>query len=609
MGGMPRSLAIAAATVIALALPGAAQAAKFTGPLGLSCDPDTTPGMTLCTGLVKSWDGKAELDTNLALPPGPDTGLPLVVPMHGWGGSKESDPTKLKPWTDRGYAVLNYTARGFNGSCGHPLRAAQDPPNCLQGWIRLADTRYEVRDTQNMAGQLADAGTIDGQRIGVTGPSYGGGQSIVLASLKDRITDTDGSLQPWTSPKGKPMRIAAGAPNIPWTDLVYALEPNGRTLDYTITPDDPNGATKPGISDLNPLGVMKQSFVSGLYALGQDSGYIAPPGADSEADLTPWYARTSEGEPPDSTAFEIERQIATYHSGYYLDHSESPAPLFIANGFTDDLFPPDEAIRYYNRTREQYPDTPIALMFFDQGHQRGTSKDADVALYKQRVYDWFAYYVKGDRSVTPLSGVETLTQTCPATAPSGGPYYAPTWAAIHPGEVRFLSAPAQTVTSGGGDPSVARAIDPIAGGGDACATTGAGAEPGTAAYGLPAARGPGYTLMGSPTVTASRRAARARRSWRGRSTGPIRAASRRSSSIRTAGTSRPATCRSSSCSARTRPTRAPRTARSRSPCRIWISGCRPSSTRARCRTWASRRCPCSPPARDWRRAWRASACR
>ena len=104
------------------------------------------------------------------------------------------------------------------------------------------------------------------------------------------------------------MSIAAAAPDIPWTDLVYSLLPNGRTLDYTITPDDPNGATKSQPSDLNPVGVMKESFVSGLYATGQQSGFIAPPGVDSGADLTPWYTRTQAGEPPDSAVDWVRRE-------------------------------------------------------------------------------------------------------------------------------------------------------------------------------------------------------------------------------------------------------------------------------------------------------------
>jgi hypothetical protein len=99
-------------------------------------------------------------------------------------------------------------------------------------------------------------------------------------------------------------------------------------------------------------------------------------------------------------------------------------------------------------------------------------------------------YVKGDASAPALQGVEALTQTCPETAASAGPYDAPTWKALHPGEVRFTSAAAQTVLSVGGDPTVARAFDPIAGDG-ACATTSAADEPGTASYRLPAATGRG----------------------------------------------------------------------------------------------------------------------
>src|SRR5207248_5978554 len=130
---------------------------------------------------------------------------------------------------------------------------------CANGYIRLDDERYEVRDIQTAAGLLVDAGIVDGNRIGATGESYGGGVSLELATLHDRIMYPDGSLHPWTTPNGTPLRLAAAAPVIPWSDLVYSLLPNGRTLDYRITsPTD----------DLKPIGVEKQSFVSGLFALG-----------------------------------------------------------------------------------------------------------------------------------------------------------------------------------------------------------------------------------------------------------------------------------------------------------------------------------------------------
>jgi hypothetical protein len=402
----------------------------------------------------------------------------------------------MKPWADRGYAVLAFSARGFGDSCGSATSRAADPAGCAKGWVHLDDVRYEARDVQYLAGLLADEGIVDPQRIGATGISYGGGVSLELAALRDRIVATDGTLAPWTSPAGAPMRIAAAVPDIPWSDLVYALEPNGRTLDYAITgPRD----------DLQPFGIEKQSWVTGLYGLGQSSGYIAPPGVDPGADLTTWFAVVGAGEPGGPQAQAVEDELAAHHSPYYVDHSEPPAPTLLANGFTDDLFPVDEALRFANRTRAQYPSTPLSMLFMDFGHMRGQSKAADMAVFEQRRFEWMDRYVKGDATVAPLRGVEALTQTCPATAPSGGPFTAATWRAIHPGEVRLRSAAPQTVLSAAGDPTVSAAIDPIAGQG-ACATTSAADEPATANYRLPAATGAGYTLLGSPTVIADLRA-------------------------------------------------------------------------------------------------------
>ena len=128
---------------------------------------------------------------------------------------------------------------------------------CNNGYVRLMDTRYEVRDAQELSGMLADEGRTSFTQIGAIGGSYGGGMSMALASLQDRKMLPDGSLVPWTSPLGTPMAIAAATPEIPWTDLAYSLLPNGKTLDYVA--DAPyQGRT----------GVLKSSWENALYGSG-----------------------------------------------------------------------------------------------------------------------------------------------------------------------------------------------------------------------------------------------------------------------------------------------------------------------------------------------------
>jgi predicted acyl esterase len=68
--------------------------------------------------------------------------------------------------------------------------------------------------------------------------------------------------------------------------------------------------------------------------------------------------------------------------------------------------------------------------------------------------------------------------------------------------VRFASSKPETIESSGGDPSVGSAIDPVAGGGNACATTSAADQSGTATYRLAPAPKRGYTLLGAPTLVA-----------------------------------------------------------------------------------------------------------
>ena len=71
--------------------------------------------------------------------------------------------------------------------------------------------------------------------------------------------------------------------------------------------------------------------------------------------------------------------------------------------------------------------------------------------------------------------------------------FARTYGGLARGEVRLNSPAEQRIASNGGDPSVGSAIDPVTGGGDACARVPAGTAPGTANYTLPV-RGRGFTL-------------------------------------------------------------------------------------------------------------------
>ena len=457
-----------------------------------------------------SFDG-TPLSVYVTLPPAPTSGsdgpYPVIVQSHGWGepttGPNDSQyygPTG-DAWAKDGYAVIQLVARGFGDSCGTPASRLVAPTACKNGYIRLDDERYEAHDAQYAVGLLVDEGIADPNRIGATGESYGGGVSLELATLKDRVMNANGTLSTWTSPAGIPLHIAAAAPVIPWSDLDYSLLPNGHDLDYFATGPD---------TDLSPLGVEKQSFVTGLYAEGSANGYYAPAGTDSQADLTSWYAELNAGEPYDGNAQDeaLAAQIAQYHSPFYLLDGaygtawEAPAPLLIANGFTDDLFPVDEALRYYNLAQTRYPSDPISLFDGDFGHQPANNKAGDLALLSGRIQSFFDYYLKGT-GAEPQSGATATIETCPASQPSDGPYSAPTWAALHPGEVDYTSSPAQTISSAAGDPTIAREIDPIAGGG-ACATVSATDQgAGVATYRLPASTGSGYTLLGSPTVIAN----------------------------------------------------------------------------------------------------------
>jgi pimeloyl-ACP methyl ester carboxylesterase len=504
-----------------LALPGAAWASAGA-PFGHACVAEN--GVRFCptpdlASRVPSFDG-VPLDVDVTLPEEGKGPFPTIVMLHGFGGSKTdfeaTSPGGPAPeeagggstiyrynnvfYARRGYAVVNYTARGFGNSCGGGP-GGDHAGACGAGYIRLADSRYEARDTQYLLGLLADEGVARPRDIGVTGISYGGGQTLELAFLPDQIRRPDGKLVPWRSPDGKKMRIAAAYPRWPWSDLVSALIPNGRDLDSEVAGSE---------QSLRPYGVPISSYLNGLYLTGVLNGYYcggAPassPCTDAEANITQDKAFIDLGPPLSAEAVAALKGVYRNHGGYplrFLEGASKPAPLLIQNGWTDELFPVEQGLRVYTYLRSLDRRAPVSLQLGDLGHSRGSNKPGMNHYFNNEGARFFAARLLGAKKKGPAPGLVTaFTTTCPATAPEGGPFKSIGWKALHPGVFRFGGKATREFTSGGGSAEVAQAFDPVFGATEACKTIPFTAEENTAIYFRKV--GSGFTMLGRPTVEA-----------------------------------------------------------------------------------------------------------
>ena len=139
---------------------GVGHAFRIPTPLGLSCGSSTTG--TDCAGFLASDVDRTVLDVTVRIPAPPATPpYPLVVNLHGYGGSKTSKSSWDDQMVGRGYAVLRYSARGFGKSWGQ---------------VNLADLGVELSDLRSMIGQVADDARLqlDPDAVAVLGASYGG---------------------------------------------------------------------------------------------------------------------------------------------------------------------------------------------------------------------------------------------------------------------------------------------------------------------------------------------------------------------------------------------------------------------------------------------------
>jgi predicted acyl esterase len=448
-------------------------------------------------GTVPGYDGMP-FSVDVTVPCGATSPLPTVVMAHGfsddktvWQETGRSDrvvsqdrPETNSRWNNiwfasRGYAVLNYTARGFRDSCGPDTPGATrttPPPQCLpfEYWIHLDDKRWEVRDAQWLTGGLVQSRLSDPRRLVITGGSYGGGPALSGALLAGNVMcggaavpaalgvdaclgRANGALAPWTTPDGRTrLTWAASVPMYTFADLIQVLAPNGRGSDGSrLAPRDGDHSA--------PFGVPMAGTIAGLYAAGASSGFYSPPGRDPDSDITTNTARLLAGNPFSQADPVVARGVQVYRDfkSPLTTPPQGRVPTYLVQGFTDPLFPAMEALQVVNMMRAKDRSYPVKLFLGDLGHDYTAQRQDDWDLAHVQMNAFVDHYLRPDRTpVPPAFDVgATVTRCLDPEAPLRFAV-APTWEALHPRHVTFRSAAAGTTSSAVPGPG-GRASDPI----------------------------------------------------------------------------------------------------------------------------------------------------
>ncbi|MEA2475309.1 MAG: type transport system ATP-binding protein [Thermoleophilaceae bacterium] len=363
-------------------------------------------------------NGDIALDIDVSMPdpvkfPPPPGGYPLVAMMHGccagdktgWESATVDGVNERWHQTNawyaaRGYVVLNYTSRGFVNGQGQGST----------GEAQLDSRMYEVNDFQHLAGQLADDPFfhVDPTRVVATGGSYGAGFTWMA------YTDPT-----WKSPAGKDMRLVAAAPKYGWTDLVYALIPNGHHYDGTLPATDPADAAV-------PFGIPKSSIDSALFVSGAtgvpSQSTPFPPHTTFPQSIFQALACLQSGDPFDNNpacTAAVEEVVPSFYadrSAYYQNQfferlASDPSarvPVFSAGTFTDQLFTSIEHRRMVERIKSIVPDYPVQEFYGDYNHfvQNKPKEWGDVCGSDHHVCR-FADYPGGDLNAVPAGRVLT----------------------------------------------------------------------------------------------------------------------------------------------------------------------------------------------------------
>jgi ABC-2 type transport system ATP-binding protein len=336
-----------------------------------------------------------QIDTTLYLPA--QTPAPAVLLPHGFGGSKNSVSAQATELAQRGFVVLAYSARGFGRSTGQ---------------ISLNSLDYEVKDAQKLLDWLATREEVltDGPgdpRVGVTGGSYGGSLSLLLAGVDPRVDTL--------------------APVITYNDLAQALLPNAGA---TQAPD----AATPAAGAFGAEGVFKRSWAGIFFSAGLSGSDGATPGQEApdagqaasaagNAAAAPAQGRQPGAAPTAGACGRFTPAVCAAYTEVATTGKMSPAtlkllrdgspmtvtdkikqPTLIVQGEQDTLFGLDQADANARQISAN-GNSDVKVVWYAGGHDGGSPG----AALRGEIADWMAFHLQG-KGTNPGTGFEYAVQ-------------------------------------------------------------------------------------------------------------------------------------------------------------------------------------------------------
>jgi pimeloyl-ACP methyl ester carboxylesterase len=245
--------------------------------------------------------------------------VPVILHSHGWGGSRETDPTGyVKPFLDAGFGVVSIDQRGHGESSGQ---------------ANVQDPTKETEDIQAVIDYVADLGWVKLEApgdpvLGAVGISYGGGYQTMTAL--DEIAE-----------RGE-TRFDALAPEITWYDLPQSLAPQGvvRTAWNVLLYG--SGAT------------MVPDFIHEAFLWGTATGQW-PDGT--------LYGQAVPGAPNLDKTFHKHSPVAFVEKGIHIN-----IPTLIRQGSSDNLFTLNQGLNNFQKTLTPKARRQSYFVAFNGGH-------------------------------------------------------------------------------------------------------------------------------------------------------------------------------------------------------------------------------------------------